>query len=161
LLAGLLAARGAPVGERLRAVRFMAAMRNRGFTLAGDMSVAILLEQERQGPTIQRCLWRPLCVSALNTPPETASARAFLAILRDPLGPGREASDLLLPRADLSALFPDPARTWIEARGGEVRTGERVTAIEPEASEFALRHTSGESRFTHVVCALAPYHVKA
>ena len=161
LLWGLLAARGAPIGERWGAARFMAAMRRADFALPEDTSVARLLERERQGAAIQRFLWRPLCVSALNTLPEAASARAFLAALRDTAGPGRAASDLRLPRADLSALFPDPARTWIEARGGSVLMGERVTAIDPGTDGFLVRHTSGEARFTHVVCALAPYHVKA
>jgi squalene-associated FAD-dependent desaturase len=136
-------------------------MRRADFMLPEDTSVARLLERERQGAAIQRFLWRPLCVSALNTLPEAASARAFLAVLRDTAGPGRAASDLLLPRADLSALFPDPARAWIEARGGTVLMGERVTAIEPCADEFGVRHTAGEGAFTHVVCALAPSHVKA
>jgi squalene-associated FAD-dependent desaturase len=125
------------------------------------MSVARLLERERQGVAIQRFLWRPLCVSALNTVPEAASARTFLAVLRDTAGPGRAASDLLLPRADLSALFPDPARTWVEAHGGRVLPGERVTEIDAGGAEFRVRHTSGEATFTHVVCALAPYHVEA
>jgi predicted NAD/FAD-dependent oxidoreductase len=84
-----------------------------------------------------------------------------LNVLRDSLGAGRSASDLLLPRTDLSALFPDPARAWVEARGGAVLTGQRVTAIDTVADGYAVRHSAGVVSFSHVICALAPHHVKA
>ena len=84
----------------------------------------------------------PLCVSALNTRPEEASAQVFLNVLRDSVSADRGASDLLLPRADLSALFPDPARKWVEARGGTVHTGQRVTAIDAVADGYAVCHTA-------------------
>ncbi len=75
LLAGLLAARGVSLRERLAAARFLLAMRRAGFALPQDMSVARLLVQERQGDVLTRLLWRPLCVSALNTP----AGRSFSA----------------------------------------------------------------------------------
>jgi hydroxysqualene dehydroxylase len=149
LLAGLLAARGAPLSERLAAARFMLRMRRRGYALQQDASVASLLEQHGQGGRMTKLLWRPLCVSALNTPLESASARVFLNVLRDSLGAARSASDLLLPRVDLSRLFPEPASNYIAARGGSVLTGERVTAIDVTDSGFAVRSTGGEHGFTH------------
>ena len=39
----------------------------------------------RQDGRIGHYLWKPLCVSALNTPPECASAQVFLTVLRDTL----------------------------------------------------------------------------
>ena len=39
----------------------------------------IVNEAER----LTRLMWRPLCIAALNTPPERASANVFLAVLRD------------------------------------------------------------------------------
>jgi predicted NAD/FAD-binding protein len=75
------------------------------------------------------------------------------------------ASDLLLPRTDLSALFPDPAAAYVTAQGGEVLTGQRVTGIDQEAGgtggDFTVRHAGGERSFSHVVCALPPYHAGA
>ena len=109
LLGGLLAARGVPFGERLGAVRFVLALRRRRFRLEQDCTVDELLARHAQEGSIARHLWRPLCVSALNTPPERAAAGAFLAVLRDTLGGAAGASDLLLPRVDLSRLFPEPA----------------------------------------------------
>jgi len=161
LLAGLLTARGAPILERLAAVRFMMRMRRRGYALQQDTSVASLLDEQGQGSRMMSLLWRPLCVSSLNTPPETASAQVFLNVLRDSLAADRAASDLLLPRVDLSRLFPEPAAKYVEANGGSVMTGQRVTAIDESGGGFTVRCSGGDHVFSHVVCALPPYHAGA
>jgi squalene-associated FAD-dependent desaturase len=161
MLAGLLAARGITHGERFAVARFLLAMRRANYALPRDMSVASLLERERQGLSAVRLLWAPLCVSALNTRLEAASAQVFLNVLRDSLTADGGASDLLLPRVDLSALFPEPARQWVEARGGAVLAGQRVSAIDPVATGFSVRHGAGETSFSHVICALPPHQVRA
>jgi squalene-associated FAD-dependent desaturase len=161
LLAGLIAARGVTLGERLSAVRFMVRMRRRGYSLRQDTSVASLLEEHGQGGRMTNLLWRPLCVSALNTPPAAASAQIFLNILRDSLAADRASSDLLLPRVDLSRLFPDPAAEYVRASGGTVLTGQRVTGIDERDGGFSVHCADGERVFSHVVCALPPYHAGA
>jgi squalene-associated FAD-dependent desaturase len=168
LLAGLAAARGASLTERLAIARFMMRLQRRGYALDQDTTVAALLESHSQGERMTRLLWKPLCVSALNTPAEFAAARVFLNVLRDGLGGGRRASDLLLPRVDLSRLFPEPAAGYVRAHGGAVLTGQRVTAIDPmdgpgDAGDGGFKVQSAESAqvFSHVVCALGPYHARA
>ena len=161
LAAGLMAARGVPLLERLGALRFVTRMRRQGYALECDMSVDMLLDQHRQNGRMADVLWRPLCISALNTPPESASARVFLNVLRDSLGADRTASDLLLPRTDLSRLFPEPAAEYVRAAGGTVLDGQRVTAIDETGGGFTVRSTGGEETFTHIVCALAPHHASA
>jgi len=130
-------------------VRFVARLRRAGYRLAQDVSVAQLLAQHRQGERIARFLWRPLCVSALNTPPELASAQVFVNVLRDTLGAAASASDLLLPRVDLSSLFPDPAVEFVRARGGEVRLKAPVRDL------GALRQS-----FARVIIAVGPHQLK-
>jgi squalene-associated FAD-dependent desaturase len=124
LLAGLLLARGVPFAERLGALKFMAAVRTGKFE--PDITVKALLDQHGQHGKLRHYLWAPLCVSALNTPLDQASANVFLAALRDTLSGEADASDLLLPRVDLSRLFPEPAAEFVRARGGEVRCGTPV-----------------------------------
>ncbi len=79
-----------------------------------------------------------LCISALNTAPEKASAQVFLNVLRDSLGAKREASDFLLPRVDLSALLPDAVANWLVKRGHRVLQGTRVQAISPHPNPHPL-----------------------
>ena len=149
LAGGLLTARGLSFSERLGAARFMARLRRERFRLERDVTVAELLIQRGQTGRAAHYLWRPLCVSALNTPPELASAQVFLTTLRDTLGGDAEASDLVLPRVDLSRLFPDPACEFVRSHGGEVRLQSPVKDL------AALRQS-----FDRVIVAVAPHQLK-
>jgi squalene-associated FAD-dependent desaturase len=78
---------------------------------------------------LTKLMWRPLCLAALNTPPERASAQVFLNVLRDSLGARRAASDMLLPRVNLTELFPQHAARFIEQYQGLVRYSANVGAV--------------------------------
>src|SRR5213075_339560 len=117
--------------------------------LSADVPVSELLAQHKQNGSVAHFLWRPLCISALNTPPELASAAAFLAVLRDTLGGSNEASDLLLPRVDLSRLFPEPAAQYVRSHGGEIRLQSPVKDL------GALRQS-----FDRVIVAVGPHQLK-
>jgi squalene-associated FAD-dependent desaturase len=75
---------------------------------------------------VRQRLIDPLCVAALNTPAHEASAAVFLRVLRDSMFSGPGSSDLLLPRAPLGALLPEPAWAWLQARGAVLHAGRRV-----------------------------------
>ncbi|HEY4318523.1 MAG TPA: hydroxysqualene dehydroxylase HpnE [Herbaspirillum sp.] len=141
LLFALLRAGGLSRGDKLALGRFFSAMRWIDWRLDQDCTVLELLQRYDQGDRLLRCLWRPLCVAALNTPPQRASALVFLAVLRDSLGARRSASDMLLPRIDLSALLPQAAAAFIANAGGAVETGAAVRRIEraPDATGWLLR----------------------
>jgi squalene-associated FAD-dependent desaturase len=160
-LAALVLARGAPLRERLGAAGFVLRLRRRGYRLERDVPVSRLLEENGQRGRFAHLLWQPLCVSALNTPPDEASAQVFVNVLRDSLDGAADAADLLLPRTDLSALFPEPAAAYVAGRGGAVLAGQRVSAIDETRAGYTVRYAGGERTFTHVVCALAPHHAKA
>ncbi|MFH1495979.1 MAG: hydroxysqualene dehydroxylase HpnE [Pseudomonadota bacterium] len=158
LLLGLLNAQGLPLGERLSAIRFALRLRLMGFRLKQDSSVASLLQKHGQDKNIGRLLWEPLCLAALNTPIEQASAQVFLNVLRDSFSHARSDSDLVLPRTDLSALLPDAATSLIRKLGGNILTSRRISRIETTDSGFTLHWKGGSEDFTHVICAAAPQH---
>ncbi|MFX7883277.1 hypothetical protein ABTK06_20020, partial [Acinetobacter baumannii] len=70
---------------------------------------------------------------------ERASAQVFLNVLRDSLGARRAASDMLIPRVDLSALLPDAAAAYLGKRGGLVQTGVAVARLRPGNDEGSWR----------------------
>jgi squalene-associated FAD-dependent desaturase len=152
LIFGLLAARGVSVSERIGALRFMLALRRAGYRLERDLSVEELLERHGQRGRMGHYVWRPLCVSALNTPPAIASAATFLAVLRDTLAGEPGAADLLLPRVDLSRLFPEPAAEYVARHAGELRTG---TPVRNLTSELSI---DGE-RYSRVILAVGPHQL--
>jgi squalene-associated FAD-dependent desaturase len=150
LVGGLALARGIPFSERLAALRFIRSLKHSAFRLTYDMTVAQLLEQHGQRGRVAELLWEPLAVSALNTPVAEASARAFLAVLRDTLAGEAEASDLLLPRCDLSKLFPEPAAEFVQRHGGQVWLKSQVTDVHELKQGFDA-----------VIVAVGPHQLKA
>ena len=135
MLIALFRAKGLTRADKLALARFSTTARWMGWQLHEDCSVAELLDRFDQTERLNRLMWTPLCIAALNTPPQRASAKVFLNVLRDSLGASRAASDMLLPRLDLSALFPTRAAAFIEQHGGSVECGNSVAALGTEAPE--------------------------
>jgi hydroxysqualene dehydroxylase len=161
LAVGLLRAKGLSPAARVACVQFMSRAQRMRFRLDADTSVAQLLQAQRQHASAIRYLWEPLCVAALNTPLAEASAQVFLNVLRDGLAAERTASDLLLPRVDLGALFPEPAANYVRAHGGRVLLGTAVARIEPAASGFVVRGAQLDARHRAVIVATQPNRVSA
>jgi squalene-associated FAD-dependent desaturase len=153
MLAALLRARGLGREDKLALARFHTSARWMQWGLDNDCSVAELLERFDQTPRLVRLMWRPLCLAALNTPIERASARVFLAVLRDSLGAKRKASDMLLPRVYLDALFPQAARRYLEERGGRVLCGSRVDFLAPHGARWRVGVGDDATGFDAVVLA--------
>ena len=150
LLSALLTSQGLSVADKLSLARFSSAARWMNWQLDVDCSVAELLEHFEQTERLIQLMWRPLCISALNTPPERASAKVFLKTLGDSLGAARSASDMLLPTRDLSALFPDAAMSYVENRGGKVHLGVHVRALNHQASQSPQSPQSHQANSWHI-----------
>jgi squalene-associated FAD-dependent desaturase len=119
--------------DRLALVGAAMAWALAGFRCAPRLTVAELCRG--LPPAVRELLIDPLCVAALNTPADDASAAVLLRVLRDALFGSRGSADLLLPRRPLSALLPRPAEEWLRGKGVQVRTGLRVQQL--------LRNTEG------------------
>jgi len=89
-------------------------------------------------PRVRELLIDPLCVAALNTPAQHASAAVLLRVLHDALFSGPGAADLLLPRRPLSELLPEPALRWLAAGGAVLRQGHRVQKLASAGSGWQL-----------------------
>ncbi len=156
LLMALLGAQGLSFSERLNAARFMLALRRMNFRLTQDITVAELLALHGQDADLTFKLWEPLCIAALNTPVRKASAQVLLNVLRDALNRSRADSDMLLPRLDFTALFPQRAASYIGQRGGEVFVSCGVEAIMAHDTHIELVTAQGNRPFSHVICAAPP-----
>lgn len=159
LAAALLGARGLSWQEKWSAIRFMRFLEGCRYRLPPSLSVRALLDDLKQPDRLRRYLWEPLSIATLNTPSETASAQVFANVLRDTLGAGRSASDLLLPRTDLSALFPEPAARYLEARGSRVLNGRRIGRVKKTVEGWQVADAA--PCHDAVVLAVAPQHLSA
>ncbi|WP_051516420.1 hydroxysqualene dehydroxylase HpnE [Herbaspirillum sp. RV1423] len=161
MLTALIRATGLARDDKMALARFTTTARWMGWQLHEDCSVAELLERFDQTERLTRLMWTPLCIAALNTPPQRASAQVFLNVLRDSLGARRAASDMLIPRTDLTALFPQQAAAFIERHGGSVGCGQAVSSIAASAAtsgrwDIGLRQSDETALFDGVVIATAP-----
>ncbi len=148
-LIGISTARGWSWTDRLSLLRAAARWQWSRFACSDDQTVAQLC-QSLSAKVIQELI-EPLCVSALNTPADRASAKVFLRVLQDSLFSTPGGSNLLLPRIDLSACFPDAAARWLAARGGRVALGQRVQALTPQSSSWRVQ----DEAFDQVVLAVS------
>ncbi|MEC5160752.1 squalene-associated FAD-dependent desaturase [Janthinobacterium sp. CG_S6] len=156
LAAALLRADGLARADKMALARFSSTARWMGWQLHSDCSVSELLERFDQSARLIQLMWRPLCLAALNTPPERASAKIFLNVLRDSLGARRRASDMLLPKVDLSALFPDAAAAFVRRHGGAVHCGASVTGLRRQADggwQLDVRGEASGGAFDGVILA--------
>lgn len=158
LAVGLLLAKGLDWQDRFAMLRLMRWLRKAGFRVAAGMTVDDMLRTTRQTANLCELVWVPLCVAALNTPSDEASAQIFANVLRDSLAASASASELLIPRIDLSELFPVAAARYLATRRGKLRTGNGIDAITPSESGFWLNGDPGSQPWTQVVIATAPYH---
>lgn len=155
LVKGILRYPGWTWPERLSLLRAAAGWAVRGYRCAPHLTVAELCSNLQ--PRVRTELIDPLCVAALNTPAHLASASVFLRVLKDALLSGAGSSDLLLPRTDLSALFPDPARLWLTQAGATVRCAHRVQRLTQDApAHDGPRWRVDEEPFDAVVLACSP-----
>ncbi|MFZ6769259.1 hydroxysqualene dehydroxylase HpnE [Undibacterium sp. Di26W] len=144
MLVALWKTTGLSFADKQALARFSTTARWMNWRLHEDCSVSELLQRFDQTERLCRLMWNPLCIAALNTPPERASAQVFMNVLRDSLGASRAASDMLLPRLDLSALFPEKAAALVTKHGGQVIMGHAVQALHQNAEakwQLDIKHS--------------------
>ncbi len=157
LLAAIITASGLSLAEKFAAARW--AMRFlRGVAPETSATVAHLIET--QPARVRGLLWEPLCIAALNTPPQAASAKAFVDVLKRSFTGDARGSDLIIPQSNLTALLPEPALAAVRALGGAVRLGTYVTSIviTTTGATVSLRGQPTQE-FDFVVVSTGPQHL--
>jgi len=156
---GLLLANGLRPSDKLAAARFMRHLQHIDFRLDSDLSASNLLALNKQPANLIARFWAPICIAALNTPLDSASAQVFCNVLRDSLAGARTDCDLLFNRADLSGLVADSAITFLRQRKSEVRLASKVNRISSTEAGFHL--SEADFSTSHVVLATHPARLPA
>lgn len=157
LLAGLLRAKGLTIREKLGVTAWYRRLQRAAFRTPQGQTVAELVAS---GPSAAaERLWGPLCVAALNTPPTRACAQTFANVLRATFDGAAQDADFLLPRTDLSALFPDAAARLVEEGGGRVALGSPVVVESLESGQATLRIGQAHARASVVIIAVGPHQL--
>ena len=136
-LAAIVMARGWSLSDKWSLLRLTSRWQRHGFQCDARATVAQLCETLSPRPMAE--LIAPLCVAALNTPAGQASATVFLRVVKDALFGPSGSSSLLLPRIDLSELFPTAAARWLARHGSRLHRGARVEGLVPHGSRWQVR----------------------
>jgi len=170
LLGGVLDWDALPFGARLSALRLagpirLAQRQARGAKRAvasaspGE-TVATWLRLNGQGREICEWLWHPLAIAALNQSPDEAAASAFVRVLAGLFGSDPRDSAIGLPAAPLNLMYAEPARAFIEARRGSVRTG-ALASVTIEGARVREVEVGRERFLAPAVIAAVPWFALA
>jgi squalene-associated FAD-dependent desaturase len=110
-----------------------------------------------QTPRLREMLWEPLALAALNQPAAHAAAPVFARVLAEMFGAGRKSSAIVLPVKPLDQMYAEPARAFIERRGGAVRTGSPAT-IRIESGAVTSVASGAERWSVPAAIAAVPWH---
>jgi hydroxysqualene dehydroxylase len=164
LLGGVLGWDALPWRERLSVLRLAGPLRRARTELRRTGSVSAdppgtvteWLTAHGQRGRLRSWLWEPLAVAALNQSPALASASPFIRVLAEMFGPNPRDSALVLPIRPLHEMYAEPARRFIEGRGGEVRVNALVRVVVERGCVSAVE-IRGERIATNRVVAAVPW----
>lgn len=158
IAAALVGARGFRLPEKLACLKSAAALKRvAAAPHSPDTDVAAWLAQQQVPRKVVDEFWRPLVLSALNTPLQRASLATLAAVVAQGLLQSRAASDYLLPKVDFGQLLVEPACAYLRRHGARLCFATRVGGVLPQAGGVMV---DGE-RFDYALIATAPYHAAA
>jgi squalene-associated FAD-dependent desaturase len=110
----------------------------------------------RNGQTarLREMLWEPLAVAALNQPLTQAAAPPFARVLAEMFGSDSGAAAIALPTRPLHLMYAEPARAYIEARRGLVKTGAPAKVHVVDDTVVAVASGSGQWSAPVVIAAV-------
>lgn len=156
LLFAIATARGLSASDKFFTLVW-AAQHLRGRVISDTATVAEIIRH--QPDSARRLLWEPLCIAALNTLPDIASARVFVEVLRRAFTGDKRASDLIIPRVDLSQLMPEPAMAEVVKLGGAMQLASPVISVRQNGACVRIAVREAVHEFDQVVLATGPQHV--
>jgi squalene-associated FAD-dependent desaturase len=110
-----------------------------------------------QTARLREMLWGPLALAALNQSIRKAAAPPFVTVLAEMLGSGPRDAALGLPSCPLDELYADPARRFVEARGGDVRIGSQARVF-LQSGRVARVESRGERLRAGAIVSAVPWY---
>lgn len=159
LLVAFLRCKGLSFKDKLQGLLSMDKLMKKNLSINNDCSVQTMLTQCNVPKSVQEKLQIPLCIAALNTQPEHASARVFIAVLNEAFKTCRAASDLLIATRELDYVIATPTHKYITQKGGDVLLEHRVSHLLFDDSCIkGVTFQDGTSRTADHVVLATQYH---
>ena len=152
--------------DRLSVLRLGAPVRTEQRRLRGATNQMACSPEEtvenwliRNGQTsrLRDMLWDPLALAAMNQPPGEAAAPAFVRVLAEMFGPDPAAASIAFPAVPLEEMYAEPARRYVESRGGQVRTNALARLIVENGRAAGMRIRGGDEIRAAAVVSAVPW----
>lgn len=162
LLQGLLKYKAISFKDRLKLLSFFLKIYTYNDERLKKLTVHQWLLLERQNEKIRNAFWNILCVGALNTSPEKASAKIFSDVLKEIFLKGNNAATIILPKEGLTEAYCNHSKEYIEKNGGEVIFQEPVTGLKIKNEKLKEVVTANKTitEFDFAVAAIPHYALK-
>jgi squalene-associated FAD-dependent desaturase len=164
LLAGVMEWDALDWRDKLAALRMATPLGIARRQLAGGRDIAASpgetvdawLVRNGQTDRLREMLWHPLALAALNQQPDVAAAPTFARVLAEMFGSDPRSAAIALPTKPLDRMYAEPARQYLESRGGKVLTG--VTArVRVDAGGVTAVDGAGDHWTTGIVVSAVPW----
>jgi len=129
LLSALLNYKAISISDRILMLKFFLKLPFVSDKILEKQTVLQWLESEKQNENIRKAFWDFLSISALNTSPEKASAKAFLDVIKKVFLHGNKSAGIILPKSGLTETYCINSQKYIEARNGIIHLSERAEEI--------------------------------
>jgi len=125
--------------------------------IKNDISVSEWLNSAKLPDSYRNNLLEPVCLAALTTHPQQASAKAFQSVLQQTFNAPADFTDLLIPTTDLGNVFPALAEKFILQHGGEIKTRCKVQHLLHDNTQVHSVQINDEViNFDQVILATPP-----
>lgn len=155
-----------PFRDRWSVLRLAGPLRVARRQMAGDKHLQVAspgetvetwLKLNGQSDALRAWLWEPLAVAALNQSPAEAAAQPFVRVLAGLFGADPRDAAVGLPSRPLHLMYAEPARAFIEARGGSVRTG-ALASVVVDGDRLRGVEVGGDRFLGRAVVAAVPWY---
>jgi squalene-associated FAD-dependent desaturase len=159
LLSGILKYNAFAIRNRFRALSVILLLPFTNTKKIESLTVKDWLKKKKQNNSTITKLWEIIAIGTMNTSLDKASASMFADILKQIFLSGNKASALVLPYRDLSAIYCDQAKTFLEKNNCDVRTSETVTSLEFADEKITKIKTDKNiyEDFDYVISSIPPH----
>ncbi len=154
LLGGLMKMNSLVWKDKWAAIRFGLALKNPKSIREGE-SVSEFCHRMGQTSVIQKRMWIPITLSALNEVPEKASARLFQTVMSQAFLSKAGDSCMGLSVAPLQELHGGRVSRYLQEKGGEVRLKQNVQRLEWKGNRITAAILSSGERLECDSCITA------
>lgn len=162
LLLGFINYNAFTLGDKFKLLRFFIKLSFISKKKLSQMSVKQWLNRENQSDKLIKAFWEILCVGALNTNLEKASAQIFRDVLKQIFFTGNFSSTIILPKFGLTESIIDPAEKFVEQNDGEIICSDNIKQFVIKENKIlnVISDKKTYSDFDFVISAIPLYSLE-